>query len=150
MNSVPDVTANPTPVKDFWTFGYGGRNLPELLEFCKTNNLLLVDARYAPQSRIPQWQRNSLDAKFGARYMWINRFGNMNYRPEDRHKGIRIVDFDAGLTLLRGELEENPFQDWKGFVVMCQCPELQGCHRNTLLSLLQMSGYEWKGEVPHA
>ena len=87
---------------------------------------VLVDVRYRPFSKAPQWQKRAFIEKFGGFYMHVAAFGNKNYKGGP----IEIAKPTEGLTLVMPVLAEQPI------VLMCACPDYRKCHRTTVAQFL--------------
>lgn len=114
------------------TFGYATRGIAELERIMGDDpSIRLVDIRRSPRSQfMPDFSKSRLAAKFGDRYLHVPALGNLNYRPEDRHKGIEIADIESGLAQLVPLLARG-----YTLVLMCACKD-DGCHRWVVLDLL--------------
>jgi len=78
---------------------------------------------------------------FGARYLWIKEWGNLNYRAPDAP--IHLADWPKGLQRLTARLKEDGTEV---VVLMCACREVAVCHRKTVAErLAKATG----GEVRH-
>src|SRR6266852_3116963 len=68
-----------------YTLGYSQPKAAARLEHLMHHpRALLVDVRYQPVSRWnPQWNRASLAGRYGQRYVWERRLGNVNYRSRN-------------------------------------------------------------------
>ena len=80
-----------------YTLSYTGTTLAALTAFLEAKNAILVDVRYQPFSRNPQWTRKTLTAALGSRYAHVGTLGNRNYKSGP----IAIVDLDAGTETVR-------------------------------------------------
>ncbi len=63
------------------TYGYTGGRLEDLQAYAAAGALIL-DVRYSPWSRVPQWQQRALQDVLGGRYEWCRALGNTHYRGE--------------------------------------------------------------------
>ena len=93
---------------------------------------LLVDVRYQPVSRWnPQWNRAALTGRYGQRYVWDRRLGNVNYRS--RNLSIELAaDYreaihEAAALLCAGT----------SLVLLCACSNERTCHRSYVARLIQ-------------
>lgn len=116
-------------------FGYAGAGGEERLhQLMQDERAVLVDIRLSPRSRWqPQFNRSALESKYTSRYLWLgNKLGNLNYKPEDRTKGIQIAAPRDGTARLLTGLE-------RGFtlILMCACRDYASCHRHTVIDLLR-------------
>ena len=116
------------------TIGYMEDNAMELIAaFMSDENAVLLDIRETPRSRWkPAFNRNQLIEQFGGfRYGWWPEFGNINHRPEDRHKGIVLADPQTGLERIRKVLESG-----RKVMLLCACKDYERCHRKVVYELI--------------
>jgi hypothetical protein len=106
---------------------------------------LLVDTRYTPFAPGRVWAnrygKSGLQHMYGDRYVFLsdsknergfdlNWLGNINYRKEDQHKGVKLVD-ERGIAKIVSLLR----QECKNVVLLCTCQETyEGCHRRVIIS----------------
>src|SRR5215510_2609490 len=83
-----------------FTLGYSGWTLEQLARQVQELGALLLDIRYSPNSRQPQWRRQNLAATFPDRYVHVQALGNVNYRSGE----MAISDYTAGKRLVQGYL----------------------------------------------
>jgi uncharacterized protein (DUF488 family) len=114
-----------------YTIGYSGRTPNELLEIVERLGAQLVDVRYSPASRMPQWSGLRLRQLFGERYTHLRQFGNVNYKNGGP---IQLVDYASGKVYL--DALDRPA------VLMCVCSDPAICHRTTIANLLRADGFE--------
>ncbi|MFT4040719.1 MAG: DUF488 domain-containing protein [Thermomicrobiales bacterium] len=107
--------------------GYAGRKPSELGAACARLSARLVDIRYSPRSRKPEWSGARLRALLGASYLHLPAFGNADYRGE----GIRLADPESGIAVVAALLAES------SVILMCQCATTRGCHRAHVADLLR-------------
>ena len=116
-----------------FTFGYAGKQVETLKEKIEALDALLIDIRYSPFSKDPQWRKNNLSAVFGQRYLLAgNYFGNVLYKSA----GIKLSDAEGGLALIR-KIDRN-------MILMCSCHNYERCHRKTVSEYLQSHGFKVK------
>ena len=93
---------------------------------------ILVDIRWQPRSRWwPQWNRAALTARYGHRYVWERRLGNVY----DQHKvrGIQLAEEhpeaigEAAALLCAGT----------SLILLCTCKHERACHRSLVAKLMQ-------------
>lgn len=111
--------------------GYSERQAGELLDsLMSSSSTLLIDIRYAPWSQRPEWRKEALEQKYGARYRSAGRYlGNVNYQGGG---SIRIANAPVGIRGLCKYLAEG-----HDLVLLCACKEYEQCHRKTVIDLLQ-------------
>jgi hypothetical protein len=85
-------------------------------------NAIIVDARFSPKARTPEWNKGALQKTFGGNYIHVKALGNENYKEGG---SIKFVDLDAGLEIIHRLLEKQPV------IVMCGCWQRFRCHRYT-------------------
>lgn len=110
------------------TVGYGGlespHHLKRAIEEAFGSNYTLIDVRYKPVSKNPEWNYRHLVAVFGNRYRWLREWGNQG-RFEGG--GVAIADYEKGEAVVEAELAAG-----KVVVLMCQCPRVGSCHRRVV------------------
>lgn len=103
-----------------YTYGYSGGSVADLLAHVRAGCVAL-DVRYSPNSRVPHWRKEHLEAILADEYRWVPSLGNLDYRSGG---SIRIADLQAGLRVIgRYVREETPV------VLLCACPDWRSCHR---------------------
>jgi uncharacterized protein (DUF488 family) len=85
---------------------------------------MLADVRHSPHTTKPGFSKPDLQARFGARYVHLSAFGNVNYQEGP----IELADPDRGVQAIRA-LERPP-------VLMCGCRSPNSCHRSAVARLL--------------
>ena len=103
-----------------FSLGYSGVRFESVAHWLDTHDAVLVDVRYSPGSRNPQWRQPYLQRVLGPRYRWVKALGNVLYRQN----GIRLVDPARGVEVVAAMIESNPV------VITCMCPDRQVCHRS--------------------
>lgn len=93
---------------------------------------IIIDTRMSPVSRIEGWNESELRAAWHNRYQWLGMtLGNLNYKPEDRSKGIKLVDEEAGIhTLIQGLKYDH------SIILLCGCSNACTCHRTYIAKAL--------------
>ena len=120
------------------TFGYTGTQVASLA--AALNGLpgaLLVDVRLSPYSRETDWCAPALRRRFGARYLQVREFGNLNYKT---HGPVQLADASMGVRrLFAATRASEPV-----LVLLCACRDRAGCHRDAVASLLvrQLGGVD--------
>ena len=116
-----------------YTLGYSQPKAAVRLErLMRHPYTLLVDVRYQPVSRWnPHWNLAALAGRYGQRYVWDRRIGNIHYWSRDR--GILLpaghqeaVREAAGLLCAGTSL-----------VLLCACGDERSCHRSYVAKLIQ-------------
>lgn len=124
-------------MSELLTIGYAEPGAQERIDaFLRENHTgALIDIRLSPRSRWhPAFTRSVLASKYPEQYIWMPEFGNLNYKPEDREKGIEIAAPETGLArilyLLNDPLCEHPL------MLMCACKDYEQCHRKVVYELV--------------
>lgn len=102
-----------------YTFGYSGRLPHELLALAEYLDAVVVDIRFSPRSRIPDWTAGRLTKLLGERYRHLPALGNRNYKGGP----IEFVDLAEGVVMVGELLRKRPV------ILLCACAEVQRCHR---------------------
>ncbi len=110
-----------------------GSNNPDaalkLQQWMSNPRTLLIDIRYAPNSRFGQWRMSFLQNLYGERYLWEGGLlGNINYDNDDP---IVIADPEAGIRRLMHLAEDFDL------VLLCGCRKYSICHRKVVIDLLR-------------
>lgn len=118
------------------TFGYTGTQVAALAAALDSvPGALLVDVRLSPYSRATEWCAPALRLRFGARYMHLRQFGNLNYKQPGP---VELADAAGGVRALLASIRplltdgEPPT-----VVLMCACRDALDCHRSTVAAILQ-------------
>ena len=121
-----------------FTWGYSGRSVDELATIRSELGALIVDARYSPRSRVPLWNREPLENRFGADYVWIREFGNVNYSNAER--AIELLNPTVGAKRLADLLRDD-----RPAILICACHDIAVCHRAQVATFLH-EGFGWSVE----
>lgn len=114
-------------MRPIFTLGYSGSAVLPLREWLEREDSLLIDVRFSPRSRDPQWRQKNLQAVFGQRYVHVEAFGNENFRGG----AIRLHDAVQGVKIVAAMLETNPV------ALCCVCPgDPTRCHRSLAARLI--------------
>ncbi len=111
--------------------GYSGRTMDDIRRIIEDLDAYLVDIRFAPYSRSPDFRKQALERTLGTRYVYLRALGNRNYRgsgPAD------LVDYAAGRMALA--MLDKPA------LLMCMCKDPATCHRTVVLQKLAHDGFE--------
>ena len=124
-----------------YTIGYSGRTIEELKAITDSHNGGILDIRYSPRSRRPEWSKKRLTALYGNLYLHLWEWGNELYNQGE----IQLADFTEGLRVFKGIEEDAKAAEWNGAIfLMCACKEYDRCHRRQVAELLREHGYEVK------
>jgi hypothetical protein len=80
---------------------------------------VVVDIRFSPRSRIPDWSAGRLQQLLGERYRHLPELGNRNYKGSP----LAFVDLEGGIERVGDRLAEQPV------ILLCACADLRRCHR---------------------
>jgi len=107
-------------MKNLYDLGYPEiKKLEKLISLVSTLDAVLVDVRFSPNSRDPQWREKAIEEKLAERYIHLKALGNKNYKEGP----IEFVDLQGGLTTLANLLQS------KNVIIMCACWDRAICHR---------------------
>lgn len=90
-------------------------------------DLRLIDIRFKPASRQPEWRGEAFKHAYTNRYEWLPDLGNLNYGGRGP---IQIANLNNGLASLNNLLQTYDV------LIMCGCPEACKCHRKTVLEAM--------------
>ena len=113
-------------VNNLYTFGYGGKDVPALLDLLATlepPKAIVVDIRYSPYSRNPMWAKGNLLRELDSRYLHLPELGNVNYKGEGE---IQIANLEGGAEKVAAVLSVSPV------VLLCVCKDVHTCHRKVV------------------
>jgi uncharacterized protein (DUF488 family) len=102
-----------------YTFGYGGQLPDQLRAPAEHLDAVVVDIRFSPRSRIPDWTAGRLQKLLGERYRHLPALGNRNYKSGP----IEFVDLETGAVEVGELLSQQPV------ILLCACADVQRCHR---------------------
>jgi uncharacterized protein (DUF488 family) len=102
-----------------YTFGYSGRMPHELQTLAEHLAAVVVDIRFSPRSRSPDWTTGRLATLLGERYRHLPALGNRNYKGGP----VEFVDLAAGVVEIGQLLKQRPI------ILLCGCADVQRCHR---------------------
>lgn len=124
---MPTQVAQPfNGVGTLRTFGYARPDAVAQLEtLMACERTILLDIRFTPTSRwLPAWRRHALAAKYGDRYVWEQRLGNVHHKQ--RALGIRLAKGHREAAL---EAAQRLMQGFS-LILLCACKRAHGCHRS--------------------
>jgi uncharacterized protein (DUF488 family) len=117
-----------------YTIGYSGWTPAALKAAVDARGVLLVDIRYSPRSRRPEWRTDALARLWGENvaqhYVWWRELGNVNYKGEGP-----IVLADPELALVPAAT----LLIWRPIALLCACRRHEGCHRLTAADYLSQA-----------
>jgi uncharacterized protein (DUF488 family) len=109
-----------------FTIGYGGRKFADFVALLQEHGIaLVVDVRRFPKSKLPEYEKESLEAKlpqFGIGYIWMgDTLGG--FRRGGYPKYMESDDYRDGINKLLELAEQGKL------VLMCKERTDAGCHR---------------------
>ena len=110
-----------------YTVGYSRLREPRrLLALLDELDALVLDVRLKPWTRFEGWSKKDLETLCGARYRWIEAFGNDNYAGGD----VQLHDPARGLA------EVGPLLATHSVILLCGCADPTRCHRGPVAAVL--------------
>lgn len=104
-----------------YDLGYNDlKKAEELAQIAKALDAVIVDIRFMPHTRNPEFGKNHLQEILGKDYIHVGALGNKNYRGEGE---IQLVNTDEGMNVIHKLLET------KSVILMCACWKRSECHR---------------------
>lgn len=119
-------------VTQLYSAGYEGMDHATFIATVQARDFMVMDVRFTPSSRNPDWSRSRLSKALGERYVHVPELGNRNYRG-DMGSGIIIANADVGLARLALELSR------KSVVLLCVCSNWKTCHRTEVVRQFQLT-----------
>lgn len=120
------------PLHPLYSCGYQGHQVEALRQQAERLDAIVADVRLKPFSRDPAWRRGPLERVLGARYVWIEALGNLNYRGPGP---VLLKDAEAGLAVLREFLSQRPV------ILLCVCASPVACHRTVVANAIAAEGW---------
>lgn len=144
-NACVTRAAGEAPTKQtLYTFGYLSSKSERTLQKLKALHVPVVDIRYNPDSRRPEWKRAYLERVKGLSYQWIQDLGNELYKEAITGKftepHIKLHNSDRGIELLQQILVVHDH-----VAIFCACTS-RTCHRFTVAELAAIKMPELKIE----
>ena len=103
-----------------FTLGYTGTKPEQIKALAARLHAVVVDVRFSPRSRVPQWAEANLKALLGKQYMHVKDLGNVNYRGDGP---MKLLDpGKAAITL-------GPILKQQSVILLCACKDVETCHR---------------------
>jgi activating signal cointegrator 1 len=110
-----------------YTAGYAGWAPAQLKATVDELGATLLDIRYSPVSRRPEWTREALRTLLGARYAHVPALGNRNYRAGGP---IALAAPERALPTVAKALARGPV------ILLCACMHAEECHRTDAAAYL--------------
>lgn len=116
-----------------YTLGYAHPNAATQLDrLMRDPRACLVDIRLQPRSRWwPQWNRAALSARYGRRYVWDRRLGNVHY--QHRERGIQLAEGHQDAIGKAAAL----LSEGTSLILLCACKNERQCHRSLVAKRIQ-------------
>jgi uncharacterized protein (DUF488 family) len=120
-----------------FTIGYGGRRFGDFVALLQQHGIsLIVDIRRFPRSKMPEYSKESLEAKlpqFGISYIWMGQtLGGL--RRGGYPKYMETDAYQVGITKLVELAEQG------NIVLMCKERTDAACHRRYIVGTLANKG----------
>jgi uncharacterized protein (DUF488 family) len=120
-----------------FTIGYGGRKFGDFVALLQQHGIaLVVDVRRFPRSKVPEYGKESLEAKlaqFGISYIWMgDTLGG--FRKGGYPKYMESDDYQDGISKLLELAEQG------NLVLMCKERSDAACHRRYIIGTLAGKG----------
>ncbi len=116
----------------FYTTGYAGKDINDLKPLVNALDAVLVDVRFSPTSEVLRWRQLYLKALLREKYHHVAQLGSRAFR-DGRNQ---IQNLDLGIKILVS-FNANA-------VLMCECADLENCHRLIAAEKLRSLGFETK------
>ncbi len=117
------MPAPARPGSVIYTAGYAHTEPAELARLALALDAVVVDIRYSPRSRRPQWAGENLEwslKKRGVRYEHEPGLGNVNFKMRGQ---IQLADAEGAISRLL------PILEWESVILLCVCADVDKCHR---------------------
>jgi uncharacterized protein (DUF488 family) len=111
-----------------YTLGYTGIKPAQLLAKAIELQAIVIDTRYSPRSRTPQWNGMELARLLGQRYQHLPALGNVNYKTAGP---IEINLPKVGTQQMISILNDQ------AAILLCACPDVSTCHRKIVAEMVQ-------------
>lgn len=111
-----------------YTLGYTGIKPAQLLAKAIELQAIVLDTRYSPRSRAPQWNGMELARLLGQHYQHAPALGNINYKNGGP---IEINMPRVGTQQVVSMLVTQ------SVILLCACPEVSTCHRRVVAEMVQ-------------
>ena len=113
-----------------FTIGYSGLWVGDLVRWAERQEVIVVDVRFSPRSRRPEWCKSRLMDRLGARYLWMGEtFGNKEYRSLDRD-ACDLADPVRGVRIAARLLQT------RSICLLCLEANHWACHRAEVADLI--------------
>lgn len=120
-----------------FTIGYGGRRFADFISLLQQHSIpVLVDVRHFPRSEVPEYNKDSLEAKlpqFGISYICMGDILG-GFRKGGYRKHMESQSYQSGISKLL-ELAKRG-----NLVLMCKERSDASCHRRYVAETLANKG----------
>ncbi len=107
-----------------YDLGYNDlKKADELAQIAQALSAIVVDIRFMPHTRNPEFSQTHLREVLGENYVHVGELGNANYKGEG---GIELVNVESGMMITHGLLAMKPV------ILICACWKRAECHRLTV------------------
>lgn len=114
----------------FYTTGFAGKDINDLKPMLDTLDAVLVDVRFSPTSEVMRWRQIYLKTLLREKYRHIPQLGSRAFRDGR----ATIHNLELGIKVL---ISFNT-----NAVLLCECADLNACHRLIIAKELQNKGVE--------
>lgn len=110
-------------MRNLYTIGYQSvLTVDELSDIQVFYRALVIDIRFSAYSHNQDWRRHSLEANLQAGYLYMQAFGNKNYKNGGP---IELYQPERGAKFI-----ERHIQPARSLILLCACYGHEDCHRN--------------------
>lgn len=103
-----------------YTLGYGSCGTAEnLQQIAQEHGAFVVDIRWSPRARRPEFAEANLKKLLGVKYMHVKGYGNENFRGGP----IKLHNPDSAAMQIAPLLQTN------AVILLCACGKPDECHR---------------------
>ena len=116
----------PGNLQRIYTTGYRGREVTDLPDLLRGLEAILIDIRFAPESKPIEWSKDYLKLLLKNKYLHVPSLGNRPGKDEGR---ISIQNLALGIKIIT-DLKLN-------VLLMCACESEEICHRRKISEALK-------------
>jgi uncharacterized protein (DUF488 family) len=115
-----------------YTIGYAHPTArPQIERLMQQEQTILLDIRSSPYSRWALWKKQALMHRYGQRYRWERRLGNLKYHHQERE-----IELAEGHRQAVEHVASMLFQG-TSLILLCACKDARTCHRTLVAKLVQ-------------
>ena len=130
--------------EDIYTIGYAGKSINQFLELLKSRNVkILVDVRFSPVSRKPEFSKSKLKETLEMNGIKYVHFRELGVPKNVRSKLIETEDYewffrwyDENVIAVQTEKLNELLSLDRPFAVMCVESDPARCHRSRIAKWL--------------